>query len=112
MFESTWISLIYGIDPNEQKINLKIKFYKLISIFWTFYYRLIFDILTDTTDKAKALDSRELWFAFKIYIFGFLIQQDVYYLQNIKDLQEKSENKKCWSENKKSRSETGFFVCI
>jgi hypothetical protein len=27
----------------------------------------------------------------------------VYYLQIIKDLQTKSENKKCWSENKKSR---------
>jgi len=27
----------------------------------------------------------------------------VYYLQSIKDLQTKSENKKCWSENKKSR---------
>jgi hypothetical protein len=66
-------------------------------------FRNLYLWYSDTTRHLEWTIGRRLWFAFEIYIFDILIQLDVYYLQIIKDLQTKSENKKCWSENKKSR---------
>ena len=66
-------------------------------------FRNLYLWYSDTTKRNGITGCTVLWFAFEIYIFDILIQLDVYYLQSIKDLQTKSENKKCWSENKKSR---------